>query len=79
MGIFDNDYGLISDYNDSLRFFGVQLLGIIVLIVWTVVSTLPLFAILKCANLLRVPLIHELIGLDIAETGSNVYIDNLVA
>ncbi len=49
------------------------------LVAWTVLTTLPFFLIMKCANLLRVPLIFEVIGMDIAETGTNVYIENLVA
>ena len=79
VGVFDNEYGLISDSGDSFKFLGVQLLGVVVLMAWTALSTMPFFFILKCANLLRVPLIHEVIGMDVAETGTNVYIDTLVA
>ena len=30
-------------------------------------------------NLLRVPLIHEIVGLEIAEMGSQAHVDSLVA
>mmetsp|Transcript_16068 Transcript_16068/g.20362 ORF Transcript_16068/g.20362 Transcript_16068/m.20362 type:complete len:121 (-) Transcript_16068:44-406(-) len=41
--------------------------------------SLPYFALMRKLNLLRVPLIHEIIGLDIAEMGAQARIDNLVA
>jgi len=79
VGIFDNKFGLISDSNDSVSYFGWQCLGIVAIISWVTVFTLPYFYIMKRLGLLRVPLIHEIIGLDIAEMGSKANIDSLIA
>ena len=79
IGIFDTKYGLVSDYQESIKLFGVQAFGAIVIVFWVTLCTVPYFLIMKKLNLLRVPLIHEVIGLDIAEMGSRAYIDNLIA
>jgi len=41
--------------------------------------TIPFFIILNKLKLLRVPLIDEVIGLDVAEMGSVAVVGNLVA
>ena len=46
---------------------------------WVTMIALPYFLLMRKCGLLRVPMIHEVIGLDIAEMGSKAYIDNLVA
>lgn len=70
VGIFDNKYGLISDSENSASFLGWQIIGLFAIIAWVTLITLPYFCIMKRLRLLRVPLIHEIIGLDIAEMGS---------
>ena len=75
VGIFDNKYGLGSDSEDSYKYIGWQLLGMFSIIVWVSLFSFPYFYIMKRLKLLRVPLVHEIIGLDIAEMGSTTYID----
>ena len=50
-------------------------MGTLIIIVWVSLFALPYFLIMTRLNLLRVPLIFEIIGLDIAEMGSKVYIE----
>ena len=58
---------------------GWQIVGIFAIVAWVTLIALPYFWIMKRLGLLRVPLIHEIIGLDIAEMGSNAEIDSLIA
>ena len=79
VGIFDNEKGLIfHDADDNFIFMGVQLCGLISILAWTVALTLPYFLIMKKLKLLRVPLINEIVGLDVAEMGSTAHIDYLI-
>ncbi|MFW5694192.1 MAG: ammonium transporter [Alkalispirochaeta sp.] len=52
---------------------GVQLVGIVAVFAWVVVTAFVLFGILKAANLLRVDEEDELLGLDISEHGAESY------
>ncbi len=52
---------------------GVQLLGIVAVFLWVVVTAFVLFGILKAAKLLRVDEEDELLGLDISEHGAESY------
>ncbi len=52
---------------------GVQLLGIVAVFAWVVVTALVLFGVLKAAGLLRVDEKEELQGLDISEHGAESY------
>ncbi|HKJ84894.1 MAG TPA: ammonium transporter [Spirochaetia bacterium] len=52
---------------------GVQLLGIVAVFAWVVVTALILFGVLKAAGLLRVDEKDELQGLDISEHGAESY------
>jgi len=79
VGIFDNEKGLISDSHDSFSYLGWQLVGAVCILIWVLVITVPFFIILNKLKLLRVPLIDEVIGLDVAEMGSVAVVDNLVA
>ena len=79
VGIFDGKKGLISDSPDSMKFFGVQLIGAICIILWVMILSLSFFWIFKKLKLLRVPLIEEILGLDLAQMGSQATIDNVVA
>ena len=54
---------------------GWQLIGMLSIIAWVTLFSLPYFYIMKRLKLLRVPLIHEIIGLDIAEMGSKAHIE----
>ena len=49
-----------------MKYFGVQLIGAICIIVWVMILSLSFFWILKKLKLLRVPLIDEILGLDLA-------------
>ena len=69
-GIFDNKKVLISDSDESGSFFIWQVIGGLIIIAWVTILSLPYFLIMRKLNLLRVPLIHEIIGLEIAEMGS---------
>ena len=79
VGIFDDKKGLISDSDESYHYLGWQILGACSIFIWVTVIALPYFLLMRKLNLLRVPLIHEIIGLDIAEMGSQAKVDNLVA
>ena len=79
VGIFDNEKGLIFHESDeSLEFMGWQLCGLVCLIAWVVALTLPFLLIMKKLKLLRVPLINEVVGLDVSEMGSTAHIDYLI-
>lgn len=78
VGIFDNKRGLLYGHENSYEFFGWQILGLLSLMLWVTCMTLPYFLIMKKLKLLRVPLIHEIVGLDVAEMGSTAHIDNLI-
>lgn len=49
------------------------------IIAWVISSALPFFYVMKRLGLLRVSLLHEIIGLDIAEMGSKAEVDSLIA
>ena len=83
VGIFDNSRGLISGADDGkLGFFGVQILGAFVIIAWVAFVSGAYFLLMKCncccGNILRVNLLDEVIGLDIAEMGTIMDIRDLV-
>jgi len=71
VGIFDNQYGLFSGAEGSGTYFLWQLIGGVVIVLWAFVTSAIYFIILKKLDLLRVSLVDELLGLDIAEHGSN--------
>ena len=47
-----------------------QIIGAFAIICWVTICSLPYFLIMRKLNLLRVPLIHEIVGLEIAEMGT---------
>lgn len=71
VGIFDNQYGLLSFNEGCLSYFAIQIVGALVIITWTLVMSGAYFFIMRKSGLLRVPLIEEVLGLDIAEHGVN--------
>ena len=77
VGIFDNSRGLLSGApHGKLSFLGIQLLGAFAIICWVSLISGIFFALMKynCCreDRLRVNLIDEVIGIDIAEMGSKM-------
>ncbi len=69
-----NDPGIVGlFYGGGLGQLGVQLIGILAVFAWVVVTTLVLFGSLKAAGLLRVSETEEMMGLDIGEHGMESY------
>jgi ammonium transporter, Amt family len=69
-----NDPGIVGlFYGGGLGQLGVQLIGVLAVFAWVVVTTLVLFGALKAAGLLRVSETEELMGLDIGEHGMESY------
>ncbi len=69
-----NDSGIVGlFYGGGLGQLGVQLIGVLAVFAWVVVTTLVLFGALKAAGLLRVSETEELMGLDIGEHGMESY------
>ena len=78
-GIFHNEKGLLApDAEDRWGFFFVQLVGMIAIIAWVAILAGGFFFLLSKIGLLRVPLLEEVIGLDIAEMGSAIHISRTV-
>lgn len=71
VGFFAVDGGLF--YGGGTSLLVTQLIGIASVLVWTVVTTLILFGILKATIGLRVSTEEETIGLDIGEHGMEAY------
>ena len=78
VGIFDSKKGLISDSVDSHIYFSWQIIGMLIIIAWVTVFSLPYFLVMRKLKLLRVPLIHEIVGLDVTEMGSTAHVDYLI-
>lgn len=78
VGIFHNESGLVSDSEDKGSFFGWQLLGMLIIILWVAVISTIYFLVMKKCNLLRVNLLEEVIGLDIAEHGSKAKVQTKI-
>ena len=55
---------------------GVQLLGVVVILCWTISVSLFLFSFLKSKGWLRVPEADELAGLDASYHGGSVFDEN---
>lgn len=70
VGVFDNQKGLISDSDEAWSYFVWQIVGALVITSWVTLISLPYFLLMRKLNLLRVPLIHEIVGLEIAEMGT---------
>ncbi len=69
-----NDPGIVGlFYGGGLGQLGIQLIGVLAVFAWVVVTTLVLFGALKAAGLLRVSETEELMGLDIGEHGMESY------
>ena len=69
-GLFHNTKGLFCGTvtgGERWKFFGVQLLGMIVIMVWTSLFSVIFFYVSKKLGLLRVSYTTEVLGLDIAQ------------
>lgn len=67
VGLFALDGGLF--YGGGARLLGVQALGVVAVCAWTVVTMVPVFALIKKLTGLRASEEEELIGLDLTEHG----------
>ena len=63
-GLFNNKHGLFYGSDDCWTFFGNQLLGMIAIIAWVVVTTLPIFLFIHKMGYFRIDKSIEVIGLD---------------
>lgn len=70
---------MISDSDESGSFFGWQLVGMLCIVAWTALISLIYFMVMKKFGLLRVSLLDEVIGLDVAEHGSEVRVQTKIA
>ena len=69
-----NDPGIVGlFYGGGAGQLGVQLIGVLAVFAWVVVTTLVLFGALKAAGALRVSETEEMQGLDIGEHGMESY------
>ena len=65
VGIFGNDYGLITTSENSFRQFGIQILGAACIIVFGVVTSYIYFKTVHNLGRLRVNKFYEIVGIDI--------------
>merc|ERR1712061_700320 len=82
-GIFDNEEGLFAkDDNVAAsarwKYFGFQIIGMLAIIAWVAFLSAGYFILMRILQLLRVPLLEQIIGLDIAEMGSAIHISKKV-
>lgn len=68
-GIFANDVGITGLIAGNVKFFGVQLLGMVCLMAWAAATGFILFTVLKKFGGLRASLEEEIEGLDSTEHG----------
>ena len=67
-GFFDNYRGAL--YYNSYRqgqYMGYQIVGIVVILAWTSLISIPTFLILRKLHLLRIDVAVEEVGIDVAE------------
>jgi len=77
LGLFHTEKGIFYalDKVAALKFLGVQILGVVSVFAWCVVTGLILFSILKATLMLRVSEEEEIEGLDFGEHGASAYPD----
>jgi Amt family ammonium transporter len=73
VGLFATEGGLF--YGGGIELLKVQIIGIVVVAAWTLITTFILFKAIKAAGLLRVSADEENEGLDINEHGIDSYAD----
>jgi Amt family ammonium transporter len=69
VGLFNQDNGLFYNPRAGIKLFGIQLLGVIAIVLWVSLWSIFLFTLLNKYHLFRVPKEIEIMGLDIAEMG----------
>ena len=65
VGIFGNDYGLITTSENSFRQFGIQILGAAVIIIFGAITSYIYFKTVHNLGRLRVNKFYEIVGIDI--------------
>jgi ammonium transporter, Amt family len=77
LGLFHNEQGIFfaADKGAAFKFFGVQLLGVIAVLAWCLITGFILFSAIKAIVGLRVSEEEELEGLDYGEHGASAYPD----
>jgi len=70
VGIFDNQIGVVTGLPGCGTYFMYQVFGALVITVWSIVTAGVFFTLMSKLEMLRVNLLSEIIGLDIAEFGS---------
>lgn len=77
VGIFGNEYGLITTSENSFRQFGIQVLGALALIIWAATCSYIYFKTCQQLGMLRVNKFYEIVGIDIVmHTMSDLIGDN---
>jgi len=75
VGLFDKSSGIFNyeaaGSSESWVFLGWQLLGMLIIVLWTSGLSLIYFMIARQAKILRVTLLDEVLGLDISEMGAS--------
>lgn len=78
-GLFDNEEGVFSSAEeDKAKYLGVQVAGMLAIVAWVAAISALYFLLMKKLDLLRVPLLEEVIGLDVAEMGSKAHVSKTV-
>jgi len=77
LGFFHTEQGIFyaADKVAALKFLGAQILGVVSVFAWCIVTGLILFSILKATLKLRVSEEEEMEGLDFGEHGASAYPD----
>lgn len=68
-GFFDNSFGIFYSDPAKGRYFGYQVLGVVVIVLWTSVHAITYFLVMKTFNMLRVDMCYEIVGIDALEMG----------
>ncbi len=66
-GVFANDVGIV--YGGGFKFFGIQCLGVLSVIIWVTITMTFVFLVIKKVIGLRVSVEEEVLGLDVTEHG----------
>jgi Amt family ammonium transporter len=81
VGLFNENNGLLTPYlntssdvkwSDRWEFLMWEMIGLVTIFVWTASITIVYFYFINKFGYLRVSLIHEILGLDIAEMGEHL-------
>ena len=72
---FNREHGIFAEGNtiSAWRLFGVNIMGGLVIIIWTSFWSVLLFWGLKCLNMLRIAGYDEFYGMDLTQHGESAY------